>query len=228
MRAASQFQKMRIDKFTISRDKFFLMLTPFVEMVDDLQQLNRQYSDIINFILSALLNGNITVTGVRPLIQSVMHIPGLRGNPHEHIPLRQSGRVFPGLLRTMSASLIAHWNSESPEKTKRLSDDMKLLGLTWKIEAKRIDDTQVELRVGRLPRPKQGGARDLVSIADVGFGVSQTLPVVVALQAANPGQLVYIEQPEIHLHPRAQVAMARLLVNAANRGVRVVAKRTAR
>ena len=58
----------------------------------------------------------------------------------------------------------------------------------------------------------------------MGFGVSQTLPVVVALQAANPGQLVYIEQPEIHLHPRAQVAMARLLVNAANRGVRVVAE----
>ena len=65
---------------------------------------------------------------------------------------------------------------------------------------------------------------DLVSIADVGFGVSQTLPVVVALRAARPGQLVYIEQPEIHLHPRAQVAMARLLVNAAKRGVRVVAE----
>jgi predicted ATPase len=46
----------------------------------------------------------------------------------------------------------------------------------------------------------------------------------VALRAARPGQLVYIEQPEIHLHPRAQVAMARLLVNAANRGVRVVAE----
>ena len=76
----------------------------------------------------------------------------------------------------------------------------------------------------RMPQPKQGGARDLVSIADVGFGVSQTLPVVVALRAARPGQLVYIEQPEIHLHPRAQVAMARLLVSAATRGVRVVAE----
>ncbi len=99
-----------------------------------------------------------------------------------------------------------------------------MLGLTWKVEAKRVDDTQVELRVGRMPHPKPGGAHDVVSVADVGFGVSQTLPVAVALLAAQPGQLVYIEQPEIHLHPRAQVAMARLLVNAAKRGVRVVAE----
>jgi|GEM_PF-4518882 len=37
----------------------------------------------------------------------------------------------------------------------------------------------------------------------VGLGVSQTLPVLVALIAARPGDLVYLEQPEIHLHPRA-------------------------
>ena len=39
---------------------------------------------------------------------------------------------------------------------------------------------------------------------------------------ANPGQLVYLEQPEIHLHPRAQSALAQVLAEAANRGVRVV------
>jgi predicted ATPase len=64
----------------------------------------------------------------------------------------------------------------------------------------------------------------MVSIADVGFGISQTLPVIVSLLAAEPGQLVYIEQPEIHLHPRAQMAMAKILADAANRGVKVVAE----
>jgi predicted ATPase len=39
---------------------------------------------------------------------------------------------------------------------------------------------------------------------------------------AEPGQLVYIEQPEIHLHPKAQIAMAQILADAANRGVKVV------
>src|SRR5208283_3020559 len=71
---------------------------------------------------------------------------------------------------------------------------------------------------------KRGGAHDLVSIADVGFGVSQTLPVIVALLAAQPGQAVYLEEPEIHLHPRAQTRMAELLSEAAQRGVRVIAE----
>jgi predicted ATPase len=36
--------------------------------------------------------------------------------------------------------------------------------------------------------------------------------------------MVYLEQPEIHLHPRAQVAMAMVLADAARRGVRVIAE----
>ena len=64
----------------------------------------------------------------------------------------------------------------------------------------------------------------MVDIADVGVGVSQTLPVLVALLVAEPGQLVYTEQPEIHLHPRAQRVLAEILIDAANRGVKVVAE----
>ena len=154
----------------------------------------------------------------------MIHLPGLRGNPERVYPIAAIGPRFPGTFEYYVASLIASWTAESSTKIGELSEDLKTLGLTWKIEATWLNDTQVELRVGRMPRPKQGGAKDLVSIADVGFGISQTLPVVVALRAAQPGQLVYIEQPEIHLHPRAQVAMARLLVNAAKRGVRVVAE----
>jgi predicted ATPase len=45
---------------------------------------------------------------------------------------------------------------------------------------------------------------------------------VVALHLAEPGQLVYIEQPEIHLHPRAQIALASVIVDAALQGKRIV------
>jgi ABC-type uncharacterized transport system ATPase subunit len=150
---------------------------------------------------------------------NVIHLPGLRGNPARAYPLTATGPQFPGTFQEYAASLISKWSSSRDKRLVQLGEDLKSLGLTWKVEAKSVDDTKVELRVGRMLSPQRGGARDLVNIADVGFGVSQVLPVVVALLSANPGQLLYVEQPEIHLHPRAQVAMARLLVNAAKRGV---------
>ena len=156
-------------------------------------------------------------------ILDVLHVPGLRGNPLRTYPISAVGAMFPGTFENYVASIINHWQvSKEKDILESVFHDLKLLGLTWKVLARPINDTQVEIQVGRLPQRAQGGARDLVSIADVGFGVSQTLPVVVALHAARPGQLVYLEQPEIHLHPRAQTAMAEVLARAAQRGVKVV------
>lgn len=152
-------------------------------------------------------------------IAKAIHVPGLRGNPLRNYPVSAVGARFPGTFEKYVASIVA---TSEQSYLDQLGTDLQELGLTWKVTASKVDDTQVELKVGRLPKPSRGGANDLVSIADVGFGVSQTLPVVVALLTARPGQLVYIEQPEIHLHPRAQVAMAALLARAANRGVQVV------
>jgi predicted ATPase len=104
---------------------------------------------------------------------------------------------------------------------KGLANDLKSLGLTWKISAKSIQDTEVELRVGRLSH-QESDVDDMVNIADVGLAMSQVLPVLVALRAASPGQFVFIEQPELHLHPSAQIQLAAILANAANAGVQVV------
>jgi AAA domain, putative AbiEii toxin, Type IV TA system len=163
-------------------------------------------------------------TDYSQLLQDIIHLPGLRGNPVRAYPLTATGPRFPGTFESYTASIVAQWSERERDQLEQLGGDLSVLGLTSKIEAKSVDDTQVELKVGRLPVPQSGGKNDLVNIADVGFGVSQTLPVVVALLVAHPGQLVYIEQPEIHLHPRAQFAMATLIANAANRGVQVVAE----
>lgn len=157
-------------------------------------------------------------------IRGVIHVPGLRGNPERLYTTTRIGETFHGTFENYVASVINHWQDAKDRRIKELEEDLELLGLTWKIEAKQIDDAHVELRVGRTVAKVRGRTRDLVSIADTGFGVSQVLPVLVALLAAKRGQLVYLEQPEIHLHPRAQVALAKVLVKAAKRGVRVVAE----
>lgn len=158
-------------------------------------------------------------------VREVIHLPGLRGNPERAYPVTAVGPTFPGTFENYAASVIAKWQAEQDEeRLDELGKNLERLGLTWKVAAKLVNDTQLELQVGRLPHAIRGGARDLVNIADVGFGMSQTLPVLVALLVAKPGQLVYLEQPELHLHPRAQSAMADILADAAIRGVRVVAE----
>ena len=52
--------------------------------------------------------------------------------------------------------------------------------------------------------PGGGGTRNLI---DVGYGVSQAIPIVVDCIAASPTSTLLIQQPEVHLHPRAQAAM---------------------
>jgi predicted ATPase len=99
---------------------------------------------------------------------------------------------------------------------------LQLLRLAGGVRAARVNDVQIELQVGRFPDVPPARPEDRVNITDVGVGVSQTLPVLVALHAAKPGQLVYVEQPETHLHPRAQFALAQVLASAAKRGVRLV------
>lgn len=53
-----------------------------------------------------------------------------------------------------------------------------------------------------------------VSIKDVGFGISQVLPVVIQVYFADRGDTLLLEQPEIHLHSQAQAELADLFLDA--------------
>ena len=55
------------------------------------------------------------------------------------------------------------------------------------------------------------------SLVDVGFGVSQVLPVIAMLMNAPNGSIILLEQPELHLHPNAQAALADLLLDVADK-----------
>jgi predicted ATPase len=157
-------------------------------------------------------------------ILEMIYIAGFRGHPQRDYPLISSDFIrFQGRFENYTASVIHYWQNSDTDEDKQnlviLGEQLKELSLAPYIVAQPINDVQIEVRVGRT---MQSGEDDTVSIADVGFGVSQVLPVLVALLVAEAGQLVYIEQPELHLHPRAQVKLAQILADAANRGVRLV------
>lgn len=60
------------------------------------------------------------------------------------------------------------------------------------------------------------GAKDWVDLPDVGFGISQVLPVLVQCFFAPAGSIILMEQPEIHLHPNAQSALADVMIDVIN------------
>jgi hypothetical protein len=155
-------------------------------------------------------------------IRRLIYVPGLRGNQDRKgflANISEQG-FFPGSFENYASSLIYSWQeSGNLQKTYEIAKALETLGLATGIGPVRLNESELEIRI---PRTCNSAENDFVNIADVGLAVSTVLPVLVALIQAEPGQLVYIEQPELHLHPRAQWRLAQLLANAANRGVRLV------
>ncbi|MBL0521668.1 DUF3696 domain-containing protein [Aeromonas enteropelogenes] len=178
------------------------------------------------------INSGLNIcSAINDFCSELIHLPGLRGNPertYEKIAMFDS---FPGTFERYTASVIFNWlNKKQKKNIKKLEKDISFLGLGNNVEVRYVDDANLEICISKLPVTIQSRnvsvVNDdpdmLVSIADVGFGVSQALPILVALIVAKRGQVVYIEQPEIHLHPRAQANLVKPLIEASSRGVRVI------
>jgi len=57
---------------------------------------------------------------------------------------------------------------------------------------------------------------------NVGFGITYVLPVVIALVSAKPGDIILLENPEAHIHPKGQRMLGELLAAAGAGGVQVI------
>jgi predicted ATPase len=57
--------------------------------------------------------------------------------------------------------------------------------------------------------------------SNVGFGFSYILPIIVSGLIAKEGEILIIENPEAHLHPKAQSALTKFLAKVASTGVQV-------
>ena len=156
-------------------------------------------------------------------ILNSIHLPGLRGNSERIYKQTSTGPQYIGTFDHYTANVIHEWQETKDRHLETVTNALHTLELTGAVATKKIGDVGIEVQVGRLPHTNTGET-DMVNIADVGYGVSQVLPVLVAVIVAEPGQLVYLEQPELHLHPNAQVKLAQVLADAAKRGVRVVAE----
>ena len=72
------------------------------------------------------------------------------------------------------------------------------------------DPFQIHVKI-----PGQQGPRNLL---DVGYGISQVLPIIVESALGSKGNLLLVQQPEVHLHPQAQAVLGTYLATSAGTG----------
>jgi ABC-type lipoprotein export system ATPase subunit len=121
-------------------------------------------------------------------------------NPGEANPA-PSGEHIPFVLAQIKAFDKELWTKV--EKT--LQTFGAASGLFEDVNIRRLSNTEggpFQLIVGL------SGAKS--NIMDVGYGVSQALPIITDLVRAQQKTLFLLQQPEVHLHPRAQAELATL------------------
>lgn len=130
--------------------------------------------------------------------EEIGHV-GWRGERTVEALLAGRGRMFNRRVKTKRESLqvvVARW--------------LETLGVIDSFGVAPIGRGRDEYEV-RVTAP--GSAREVL-LTDVGFGVSQVLPVIVECFYSAPGSTVIMEQPEIHLHPAVQAGLADLFIEA--------------
>ena len=163
-------------------------------------------------------------TAVQSRILDSFHVSSARANSDRASLLTRPGVTMPGRFEEYIGGIAWAWREADDARLRGVGDALAYLGLSRSFDIQRVSETQVKLLVDRFPAASARKKPDFVNVADVGSGVAEVLPVLVALTAAEPRQLVYLEEPELNLHPRAQAALAQVLADAAMRGVRVVAE----
>ncbi len=123
-------------------------------------------------------------------------------------------------LRGETTAGALWWASRRAETRRTVLNNvnnwLKRLGVAHEVNVQRIQATDFRLNVVDVDTGIES------NISDVGFGISQVLPVIVLPCMLGEGATIIIEQPEIHLHPASQLELADFLVEMMKEGKQFV------
>lgn len=111
-----------------------------------------------------------------------------------------------GVSGENSANILAMDDIKGEKKTKNLiskiSDWLNKAGIASDLKINHLSDRHYEIKI------QHPVTKEYENYADVGYGNSQIIPVLTAGYNMNAGNMLIIEEPEIHLHPKAQAELA--------------------
>lgn len=101
-----------------------------------------------------------------------------------------------------------------PERLKKVNDWLQTFGFNCRLEVTNVNEESTLYTISIVELREKNPL--IVNWRDVGFGLSQSLPIIFLAVFAEPGSFIIIEQPELHLHTSAQAALADLFIECTN------------
>ena len=118
-------------------------------------------------------------------------------------------KAIDALLSARVKRLKTHYNEKSFQIEERVSEWLRDMALAHAFSLESSDNgdgRDYEVRI------KKDSVSPEVTLVDMGYGLSQFLPVLVLCYYAPEGSTLILEQPGIHLHPKVQSQLADLLI----------------
>jgi predicted ATPase len=150
-------------------------------------------------------------------IEGTQRVSGGRAAPRRWFSNTTPDELLPNSVRKMFSAVYpamvetdrrTHGSSQSIKKSysqrAELNRVLKDLNIATSVAASHLSRYHSAITI------KDSVTKITSNLIDVGYGASQVIPVIAACLSGRVGPL-FIEQPEIHLHPKAQGAIAELL-----------------
>ncbi len=188
------------DGTKIQRGKFY-DLPKHIEFAEDRSE---------NFLerLEILHTSSKIQNEIERLFQHTYYLGPLR-EPPERLYI-WGGQAPQDVGRRGELTIAALLSERGREIQPRIAELLVQMGLahSFKVapiaEGRREHEVLIQLKPGATP----------VGLTDVGVGLSQVLPVLVLCWYVPKGSIIIFEQPELHLHPRAQYGLADVFIAA--------------
>ncbi len=162
-------------------------------------------------------------------LRNLTYVTAERIAPQDAYPLEDPRLVNVVGARGEHAVSVLHWGFDEPVIDGLVLEGVAPLRLHQVQErmSKLFPNCEIDLQ--QAPRAntvtlglRTSKATEFHKPVHTGFGITQVLPIVVAALSAKKGDVILIENPEVHLHPAGQAMMGQFLSDVARAGIQVI------
>lgn len=146
----------------------------------------------------------------REFLEDIRYIGPLRDYPERYFTFTGSKTKYVGKTGSHVSDILIR----DKEVLAKINEQFNSFQIGYQLEVIPLTDESSGIHDLYALRLRHKSSGVLVGITDVGFGISQVLPVIVQSMTEKEKTMI-IEQPELHLHPALQAELGDLFINAA-------------